>query len=320
MKQHFVRDFDAGQSVQDVFVVHERDFRQARNGSHYISLVLGDRTGRVNARKWDARRDEYDFVAGHDFVRIRGRVETYRSQLQLILQHVAPADRADVHFPDFLPRSERPPEEMFDELADLLGSVRNPHLQALLSGILSDADFARAFRDAPAAVRVHHAYVGGLVEHTLAMARAAQALAPLYPRADADLLLAGVFFHDVGKIRELEASPQLAYTDEGYLLGHIFLGARFVEQRIEALEGFPSSLRTRLLHMILSHHGQHDFGSPVLPMTLEAFLLHYLDNIDAKARIFLDATDRAREEGESWTGWLGHMERRLFAGNPEEDG
>jgi 3'-5' exoribonuclease len=314
MEKRWIKNLQAGQTVSEVYLVIERDLRQARNGSHYIHLVLGDRSGRVNARLWDAGRGDFEAMGRSDFLRVRGRVESYKSQLQLIVTGYGSVPPGEADPRQFLPAGPKDPKVLGEELRALWDPRKGTPLGRLVFSFLDDPEFEQAFLRCPAAVRLHHAYLGGLCEHTLSVSRAALALADLYPEVDADLLLAGAFFHDIGKLSELEYQTRFDYSDRGYLQGHLVLGARMVSERIDALGGFDPTLADRLLHLILSHHGQYEYGSPVLPMTLEAILLHYADNIDAKAKMFGDAAEKAREEGSTWTAWIRPLERRLYAG------
>ncbi len=320
MKKQFVEGFESGAQVEDVFLAFEKDFRQAKNGSNYISLVLGDRSGKIHARKWDATRDEFDWWSTSGFLLVRGRVETYKGKLQLIVKSASPFDGKNADIEEFLPRAKVPAEKMLAELKTLLKGIKSPEILALVDSLLEDRAFIEKFAKAPAGIKLHHAYISGLLEHTLAMARTASLICGIYPDVDRDLLLAGVLLHDAGKIEEMANVPQIVYTDRGYLLGHIFIGARLAADRMDAIPGFSMELKSRIVHMVLSHHGEHGFGSPVLPMTLEALLLHHIDNIDAKTKIFLDSAEKAREEGLSWTDWLNHMERRFFVGGQESGG
>jgi 3'-5' exoribonuclease len=315
-KNAWIGDLSEGTSVDDLFLLDECDLRRARNGATYLSLVLSDRTGRVAGVKWDSREEEARSVVPGDPVRVKGFVEAYKGQRQIVVRQIAAVPRSETELEDFLPASSRDPEAMLAELRQLLGEVRTPPLLALAEAFLADERFVEAFRRAPAAAKLHHAYLGGLLEHTLGVARATVAVAGLYPALDRDLLLVGAFLHDVGKTEELAAEKTLAYTDRGKLLGHISIGAGMVGAKAAGIEGFPPELLDRLLHMVLSHHGRLEFGSPRLPMTAEALVLHLLDDLDAKVRA-VESLREGERKG-NWSDYIQGFERAFFLGGKEE--
>jgi len=310
LKKIFVNSLSEGNSVEEVFFVKESSLRTARTGSLYLDAVLADRTGSIPAKLWRAEENTLQRVPRGGYVRVRGFVESYRNTLQLKIEDAAPVRAEDIDPQDYHAASERDVEEMKEEMKGLVGAVKGRDLKKLL-GRVFDGPFAEEFASAPAASSYHHAYRGGLLEHTVAVAKAARACAKLDPRLDPDLLLAGALLHDVGKAHELACDPGPDYTDEGRLLGHMFLGAKRVDEAIASTEGFPPLLRLRLLHMILSHHGQHEFGAPVLPATPEALALHHLDNIDAKVQAAAPAIEPDASDG-NWTDYMRMLSVRVF--------
>ena len=314
-KKMWIGDLSEGVSVDDLFLLDECDLRRARNGATYLSLVLSDRTGRISGVKWDAREEEARNAVPGDPVRVKGFVEAYKGQRQIVVRQFVPVPRSETDLEDFLPASPHDPDRMLEDLRRLLEEVRTPPLRALAEAFLADERFVEAFRRAPAAAKLHHAYLAGLLEHTLAVARAAAAAAGLYPTLDRDLLLVGAFLHDAGKVEELAAEKTLAYTDRGKLLGHISLGAAMLSAKAAGIEGFPPGLLDLLLHMVLSHHGRLEYGSPRLPMTAEAVVLHLLDDLDAKVRAVESLREGDRKG--NWSDYIQGFERSFFLGEKE---
>jgi 3'-5' exoribonuclease len=309
-----------GDSVEDIYLVADKQYRANRNGNLYLQLDLRDRSGAISARLWNAPEPlARSFEAG-DFLLVQGKVQLFQGALQIILSRLERVGGAQVDLGDFLPHTEKDVGKLSARLYALLRSLGNPHLRALAECFLIDTDFVQAFCKVPAGIRMHHAYVGGLLEHVVNMLEGADRLAPLYPGLDRDLLLMGVFLHDVGKVRELTFERAFAYTDEGQLVGHIVLGVKMLNEMVQRVpdltgEPFPPELLLRLEHLIVSHHGTLEFGSPTLPMTPEAIALHYLDNLDAKVHCF--TRDIREDRGTSaWTPFNPATQRRLFKGGP----
>jgi 3'-5' exoribonuclease len=307
-----VSDLTPNQEVDGVFLVQFKEVRQKRTGEPYLILNLVDRTGELDAKMWDNAAAVAETFDRDDFVRVRGLVQIYQNRPQLTVHRLAFVPEREVDLADFLPSSKRDANEMFAELAGVIRGITNPHLRALLAAFFADAEIARLYRRAPAAKSVHHAYVGGLIEHVLSMVALARMAAAHYPGIDLDLLLAGVILHDVGKIRELRFERSFAYTTEGQLLGHIQIGLAMLAEKVRAVPGFPPKTRILLEHMILSHHGQLEFGSPKVPSFPEAMLLHLIDNMDSKMGAVLQSiAGDTGVEGE-WTGYVPSLERSLL--------
>jgi 3'-5' exoribonuclease len=303
-------DLAPGQSVQGVFLVQAKDVRQKRTGEPYLSLVLSDRTGEVEAKMWDNVADVADTFDRDDFVRVRGETQLYQNRLQLTIYSLQRLPDTEVDLEDFLPVSRRDPEQMWGELRAVIAGIRNADLKALLEAVFNDPAIAAAFRQAPAAKGIHHAWLGGLLEHVLSMCALARFFASHYPGIDQDLLLAGVLLHDIGKIHELDYSRSFSYTAEGGLVGHIQIGLRIVADHLPP--GFPPKLRNLLEHMILSHHGQLEFGSPKLPCFPEAMLLHLIDLTDSKMAAMFSSLEREKNSPGVWTGYNAALERNLL--------
>lgn len=316
MKKRFVEELSEGELVQDVFLVKQSLLKTSRSGSQYLDLTLSDKTGSVNGKFWDASRQLHESFAADDFIMVRANVETYQGRTQLSISHLKKVDEREIELADFLPASERDPKEMLKELGELVSEVEDTDLSALLEAFFGDQEFAAAFARCPAAASYHHAFLGGLLEHTLGVARMALDTAARYPQLDRDMLLAGSLLHDIGKVEELEYARSFRYSDSGQLLGHLIIGAYEVEKRAGTIENFPKDKLMQLQHIILSHHGRYEYGSPKLPMTAEAMALHYLDNLDAKMAAFREA----QPVDGNWTDWMRMFDRRLFVPERREEG
>ncbi|MDX1983433.1 MAG: HD domain-containing protein [Bryobacteraceae bacterium] len=311
MKSPYVADLQANQVVTGTFLVQSKDIRQKKTGEPYLSLILTDRTGELDAKMWDNVGDVMETFGRDDFIRTRGLVQVHHNRLQLTIQKLQKVDESSVEFADYFPASKRDPEEMFRELRATVNAFTNEHLKALLNAMLDDGEIARLYRIAPAAKSMHHAYLGGLLEHVLSMCALAKMTGPHY-NADLDLLLTGVVLHDIGKIHELTYDRSFGYSVEGHLLGHMFIGMRMMDEKIRAIPGFPPKLRMLIEHMILSHHGELEFGSPKQPLFTEALLLHYIDNMDSKMEAMRHAQEKDRSIEGFFTGYTPALERQVF--------
>jgi 3'-5' exoribonuclease len=324
MSRRYVNQLANGDAVDEDFLVADKQLRANRQGNLYLHLELRDKTGTVGARLWNASEGLARTFEPGDFLRVRGKAQVFQGALQLILSHLEPADPGRIEPDDFLPRPSQNVGRLTARLREVLCGMSNPHLRALAECFLIDEDFLRKFTAAPAGVKNHHAYHGGLLEHVVTLLNVADRIADLYPEVDRDLLLTGIFLHDIGKVDELSYDRAFAYTDEGQLVGHLVMGVEMLRDKAERTadltgEPFPPELLLRLKHMIVSHHGTHEFGSPKLPMTPEAVALHYLDNLDAKIHAFTREIrdDPCRES--SWTPFQQNLGRRLFKGSPTAD-
>jgi 3'-5' exoribonuclease len=322
MKNPCVSQLEPNQLVQGVFLVQQKEVRQKKTGEPYLSLVLSDRTGDLEAKMWDNAQEAMGMFERDGFVRVKGMLQTFQNRLQLTIHRIQPVPESEIDIADYLPASKRDRNEMFAELRSWIASMTDPHLKALLETIFADEAVALAYRTAPAAKSVHHAWIGGLIEHVLSLCNLAKFTAAHYPDVDFDLLLTGVLLHDIGKIAELNYARSFGYSTEGQLIGHITLGIRMVEDAIRKVPGFPPALQDLVVHMILSHHGALEFGSPKLPMFLEAMLLHQLDNLDSKMECMRAHAERDRQTAGVWTGYNAPLERsvlkkgRHLAGKP----
>jgi 3'-5' exoribonuclease len=309
MKSPFASELEANKLITGSFLVQAKEIRQKKTGELYLSLVLGDRTGDLDAKMWDNISEVVDAFGRDDFVKVKGMVQIYHNRPQITLHKIRRMDESEVDFGDYFPCSRRAPDEMWVELRGIVAGIANPHIKALLEALLDDEDVARRYRRAPAAKQIHHAWLGGLIEHVLSLCALARAAAAHYHNIDLDLLLAGVVLHDIGKIYELNYERGFSYSNDGQLLGHINIGMRMVADKLHGLPDFPPSLRVLIEHMILSHHGHLEFGSPKLPQFPEALLLHYLDDLDSKMECMRALIENDRQVEGCFTSYNTAMER-----------
>lgn len=319
MTRRFVQHLADGDGIDEVYLITDKQLRANRNGNLYLQLELRDRTGAISARLWNAGEHLFRSFEVGDFLKVKGKVQLFQGALQMILSQLERIETEKVELGDFLPQTEQDVSKLLERLRLTLLRLGDPNLRALSECFLIDDEFMRGFCQAPAGIRNHHAYLGGLLEHVVRLLDAADRLLPLYPELDRDLLLMGVFLHDAGKVRELSYGRVFAYTDEGQLIGHLVIGVELLNEKAAKVpeltgEPFPQELMLRLKHMIVSHHGTYEFGSPKLPMTPEAIALHYLDNFDAKVHSFSRDIREDPNQTSSWTPYNESLKRRLYKG------
>jgi 3'-5' exoribonuclease len=282
MKSPLVRELKPNEVVTAVLLVHSKEIRQKRTGEPYLSMTLSDRSGELDSKMWDNVAEVMDTFDRDDFVKVKGLLQIYNNRPQFTIHKLRPVQDHEVDFADFFPASARDADEMWSELRGLVSSLGNSHLRALLNAFLDDPDIAARYKVAPAAKTIHHAFRSGLLEHVLSVCGLAKVVGPHYAQVDVDLLLSGVILHDIGKIYELTYERGFGYSTEGQLIGHISIAMRMMSDKLRGLPDFPVELRNLVEHMILSHHGLLEFGSPKVPVFPEALLLHYLDDMDSK--------------------------------------
>lgn len=309
--KRYVAELAIGERLDSTFLLRRCDLRTRQNGEHYLALELADKTGRVSGRMWDNAEATAGAVKEGDYVRVTGVVETWQSSPQIKADKLEPADPATIDPGDYLPVSQRDTAEMYEELMGIVASVENPHLQALLQATFGDPEVSALFRRAPGGVMLHHAWVGGLLEHTLSVVHLADRAADHYASVDRDLLITGACLHDLGKIWELAYSQAFEYTDEGRLVGHLLLETSWLSKRMDEIDGFPAPLRHHVLHLLASHHGQYEHGAPILPSTPEALVLSYLDDLDSKMGAMDIAIAEAEASGAS-TAYSRSLGRRVM--------
>jgi 3'-5' exoribonuclease len=301
MKDIYISDlanFEEGKLFDGFFLVLAKQQRTTKNNKPYLSLVLGDKTGQLEGRIWELTdpRIAKDFDRG-DIVKARGNASRFDERLQMKIDQLRVASPHEADKTDMLPCTHCDVAELWRQLVGFAESLTNPYLKLLLTTLLDDPALSAAYREAPAAKQLHHAWLGGLLEHVISLCTLADRVAPHYPLLDRDLLMTGVILHDIGKVRELSWEVGFEYTVEGMLLGHIQIGAALAERTMDSLPNFPPKLKTLVLHMILSHHGKLEFGSPKLPMIPEALVLNFIDDLDAKMQAVSSEFDRSLREG-----------------------
>jgi 3'-5' exoribonuclease len=311
----FINQIQAGETINEGYVGREPILRSTQRGDLYIAMFLCDRTGQLNGRMWQASEVVYKSLPKPGFVHIQGRSELYQNNLQIVVNTIAAIDPSKVNVENYLARTTKNVDQMFKEVQETIGAIRHPQIAALCKTFLADKDLMKAFCSAPGGMKMHHDCIGGLLEHTHSMLTVAKAILPLYPRVQADLVLAGVFLHDMGKTEELAYDMAFSYTDSGQLIGHISKSLLMIHRKAEALRAAGTKIDPEILdalgHIILSHHGEFEFGSPKLPATAEAFMVYYLDDLDAKMDQVTSAIDGEMSES-NWTAWQNALQTRLY--------
>jgi len=301
MKSLYAAEIHENQSVDSLFLVAAKNHGVTKGGNSYLVLKLLDRSGEIEGRVWDRADDLARGFDKDDFVRVRGQATLYQGKVQIRVQDVMRVEEVNVAAEDFLPRSAFDPEAMLEELQSILRGIKNPHLLTLAEACFADRELMDLLKRAPGAKTIHHPYLGGLLEHTLSLLRLILKVVENYQGIDVDLLLIGGFLHDIGKVYEFSFDRSVEYTDGGQLLGHLVMEVELVTKKIEAIPEFPNELALLVKHMLVSHHGAYEFGSPKLPQTLEAIILHSLDDLDGKIQAIQNLP--AKETGSKWTAF-----------------
>jgi 3'-5' exoribonuclease len=311
MKPAFVADLKPDTAVTSFFLVSEKELRSTREGKPFLRLELSDRTGTVEARLWENAEELSAAFAQSDIVKVQARVESFRNKLQLSIDRLRRAEPAEVELADYFPHTSEDVEELYKRLTAHAAAVGNPWLNRLLKTILDDPAIAPRFKRAPAAKVMHHAYLGGLLEHVVSLCELCKLIAGHYRELDLDMLITGAILHDIGKLDELCYERAIHYSTEGHLLGHIVMEVEQVGRVMDAIPGFPAELKTLLKHVLISHHGQYEFGSPKLPMTREALVFSFLDDLDSKMNATRAAL--AADSGdELWSAYVHALGRKFL--------
>jgi 3'-5' exoribonuclease len=315
MAHKFINQIEPGETIDDIYIVRDPILRSTTRGDLYIAMFLLDRTGQVNGRMWQATETIYKALPKPGFVYIQGRSELYQNNLQIIINNISVVDAGKVCIDDFLARTKKDVKQMFEEVKKIVSRIKNPQLKALVGAFLTDAELMEKFCNSPGGMKLHHDYLGGLLEHTHNMLRVAVTILPLYPDVQTDLVLAGIFLHDIGKTEELAYDMAFSYTDSGQLIGHVVKSLLMINQKADALRAKGTEIEETILdalgHIILSHHGEYEFGSPKLPATAEAFMVYFIDDLDAKINQVTAAINN--EPGDSnWTAWKNALQTRLY--------
>jgi len=318
MTRRYINQIEDGESVEEIYALADKQLRANRNGDLYLLADLRDKSGSLNGLLWNVTEEGVAHVNVGDYVKIKGKAQLYNGNLQMILTRVDQVPEDQVDPAEFQMGSSRDVDELFQELQKMLSSIEEAPLRELMVSFLQDETISSQLKLAPAGIKAHHAYLGGLLEHIVALMSAADRIVGLYPTVSRGLLLAGVFMHDLGKIKELGYEATFVYTDEGQLIGHLIIGIELLNEKLAELSSrdidIDEETVLRLKHMIASHHGAYEFGSPKLPMTPEAVILHHLDNIDAKVNEFAAMIESDPNRQSNWTPFNPRIDRKLFKG------
>ena len=314
MKEFYISDCTRHENkiITSNFVVVSKQIKPKKSGEPYLALTLGDRSGQLEAKMWDNVEEVLNAFEQDDFVKVKGLVNKYKNRFQLTVHKLRKLGETEIDFSDYLPKTTRNIEELWQTLAEFVASFQNPHLKALVQAFMSDPEIAAAYRNAPAAKTLHHAYIGGLLDHVVSLFRSCDLICRNYPQINRDLLLTGAFFHDIGKIHELAYNRSFSYTTRGQLLGHMMIELEMLQAKLALVPDFPPDLKTLLEHLIISHHGEYEFGSPKLPMFPEALLLHYMDDLDSKMEAMRAHFEREADLESPWTSYNASLGRPLL--------
>jgi len=314
MKEFFLSDCPTHENkvITSNFVVTSKQVKPKKTGEPYLALTLGDRTGQIEAKMWDNVEDALTAFEQDDFLKIKGLLNKYKNRFQITIHKLRKLGDSEIDFSDYLPKTTKDIGELWQTLAGFVATFQNPHLKALVEAFMSDPEIAEAYRNAPAAKTLHHAYIGGLLDHVVSLSRSCDLMCRNYPQINRDLLLTGAFLHDIGKIHELTYNRSFSYSTRGQLLGHMIIELEMLQAKLAQVPGFPEELKTLVEHLIISHHGQYEFGSPKLPMFPEALMLHYLDDLDSKMESMRAHFEREAGTESAWTGYNASLGRPLL--------
>lgn len=298
--------------ITSTFVVVTKQIKPKKTGEPYLALTLGDRSGQLEAKMWDNVDDVLEAFEQDDFLKVKGLINKYKQRFQLTIHKLRKLGESEVEFSDYLPKTTKDIETLWQSLGSIVASIQNPHLRTLIQVFMSDAEIAAAYRNAPAAKTLHHAYIGGLLDHVVSLCRSCDLICRNYPQVNRDLLITGAFLHDIGKIHELSYNRSFSYTTKGQLLGHMVIELEMLQAKLQLVPGFPEELKTMVEHLIISHHGEYEFGSPKLPMFPEALVLHYLDDLDSKMEAMRAQFERDSTLDGPWTTYNPSLGRPLL--------
>ena len=306
----YIEDLKENEHVIEHYLCKQKQSLKTRSGKTYLSLRLMDKTGTIDAKVWEMHNDIQSFEEG-EMIKIDGNIVTFQNELQLKINKLRKSREGEYIAGNYIPMTDKDIDSLYAEVLAIIKSINHPQVRQLVENILvNDKENAEAFKSRSAAKYMHHAYMGGLIEHTLAVANICDFMSGKYKHINRDILMAGALLHDVGKIHELSEMPINDYTDDGQMLGHIVIGCEMIAAEVAKISGFPHALASMIRHLIISHHGEYEYGSPKLPCTAEAILLHYADNMDAKLKTFEESFDNDKTPG-PWTGYNRALNRYL---------
>lgn len=314
MKDFYIRDCSTQENkvITSQFVVVSKQIKAKKNGEPYLALSLGDRSGAIDAKMWDNVEEFLNAFEQDDFVKVKGLINKYNNRWQLTIHKIRRMGDTEVDFSDYLPKTTKDIDQLWAKVGEFVESMQQPQLKQLLQLFMADEDIARAYKDAPAAKTLHHAFIGGLLDHVVSLFASCDLIVRNYPMVNRDLLFTGVFLHDIGKIHELTYARSFGYSTEGQLLGHMIIELEMLHKKIAMIEGFPPELKILIEHLIISHHGEYEFGSPKLPMFPEALMLHYMDDLDSKMEAMRAQFEREAETESAWTSYNSSLARPLL--------
>ena len=314
MKDFYVADAPQHENkvIVSTFVVAVKQVKPKKTGEPYLALTLADRSGQIEAKMWDNVADCIDSFEQDHFIKVKGLINKYNQRFQLTIHKIRRLEESEIDFVDYLPKTTKNIDELWQTLSDFVSGFSDPHLQALVRAFMDDVELAAAYRCAPAAKTLHHAYIGGLLDHVVSLFRSCDLMCRNYPQVNRDLLMTGAFLHDIGKIHELTYNRAFSYTTRGQLLGHMIIELEMLQAKLPLVPGFPDPLKTLVEHLIISHHGEYEFGSPKLPMFPEALMLHYLDDLDSKMESMRAHFEREAALESAWTSYNASLGRPLL--------
>ncbi len=314
MKEFYICDCTRHENkvITSTFVVVSKQIKPKKTGEPYLALVLGDRSGQLEGKMWDNVEDVLNAFDQDDFVKVKGLLNKYKNRFQITIHKLRTLGESEIEFSDYLPKTTKDIDELWLTLGNFVSSFENSYLKSLVQAFMADPQIALAYRNAPAAKSLHHACIGGLLEHVVSLFRSCDLVCRNYPQVNRDLLLTGAFLHDIGKIHELTYNRSFSYTTRGQLLGHMIIELEMLQEKIALVPGFPGELKTLIEHLIISHHGEYEFGSPKLPMFAEALVLHYLDDLDSKMEAMRAHFEREADLESPWTSYNASLGRPLL--------
>src|SRR5438270_5736955 len=314
MKDFYISDAPQNENkvITSSFVVAVKQVKPRKTGEPYLALTLADRSGQIEAKMWDNVESCIDAFEQDEFIKVKGLINKYNHRFQLTIHKLRRLQESEIDYSDYLPKTTKDIDELWKKLGEFVASFRDPYLKALIQAFMADPEIADAYRSAPAAKALHHAYIGGLLDHVVSLFQSCDLVCRNYRHINRDLLLAGAFLHDIGKIHELAYTRSFSYTSRGQLLGHMIIELEMLQAKIAAIPGFPDELKTLLEHLIISHHGHYEFGSPKLPMFPEALMLHYMDDLDSKMESMRAHFERESGSDSKWTSYNPSLGRGLL--------